>query len=91
MEFRLQREPERGNDPARTGAAAHGWFRVHLRDKCGDRTEKMTLDAIKMAGNAQERREKEGRAVFTALRSVRAGARGARVKFCSNHAIFTWC
>lgn len=40
MEFRLQREAERGNDPARTGAATHGWFRVHLRDKCDDRTGK---------------------------------------------------
>lgn len=69
-------EAERGNDPARTGAAAHGWFRVHLRDKCGDRTDKNDFggdrNGWKCAGKG---RENEGRAAFTALRSARATAR----------------
>lgn len=65
----------------------------HLPDKCGDRRgKKWDKNGIKMAENAQGRKGNGGRAVFffTALSSARATARGARVEFCSRHAVFTW-
>lgn len=94
MEFRL----ERGADPARTDAPAHGRFRISLRDKCGDEMggEKETLNVIKrdaQAENLQKGRERKAALlVFTALRApaglpVRARAREARVEFCINRAI----
>lgn len=44
MEFRLQREAEGGNDPARTGAAGSA---STCATNVGVEREKMTLDAIK--------------------------------------------
>lgn len=92
MEFSFHR----GTDPARTDAPARGWFRISLRDKCGDKMEKFTLNVINrdaQAENLQKRREaKAAPLVFTALRApeglpVCARAREARVEFCINHAI----
>lgn len=85
VEFRLQR----GTDPARTDAPAHGRFRISLRDKCGDKMEKIYFKCDKAGRPGWKSAEKEGTEGRAACFYGPARTGGEHGKLASNSALIT--